>query len=43
MLQHYTSNPLNAYTGKIDQPMVRVEYLQQHEQHFGGKLLNFFT
>ena len=37
MLQHYTSNPLSAFTGKIDHPMVKVEYLQQHEEHFGEK------
>ena len=35
VIQHYTSNPLSAYTGRIDKPIFSVEYVLQNQEHFG--------
>lgn len=35
VLQHYTSNPLNAYTGRIDQPVFKAEYYMISKEHSG--------
>uniref|UniRef100_A0A1X7T1Z8 Vacuolar protein sorting-associated protein 13 VPS13 adaptor binding domain-containing protein n=1 Tax=Amphimedon queenslandica TaxID=400682 RepID=A0A1X7T1Z8_AMPQE len=33
VIQHYTSNPLNAYTGKIDRHILKVQYLSINKEH----------
>ncbi len=35
VIQHYTSNPLSAYTGKLDTPIVSIHYILQGDQHSG--------
>lgn len=35
MVQHYTSNPLKAYTGQLDKPLVSIQYILRDEQHIG--------
>ena len=34
LIQHYTRNPLTAYDGKLDTPLVTIKYLLRDEQHF---------
>ncbi|XP_064395949.1 intermembrane lipid transfer protein VPS13A-like isoform X2 [Halichondria panicea] len=33
VIQHYTSNPLKAYTGQIDKPIVSIQYVLRDEHH----------
>ena len=33
MIQHYTSNPLHAYVGKLDKPIVEIGYMMRQEEH----------
>ena len=35
VLQHYTSNPLNAFTGKIEQPILKLDYFLLNKEHSG--------
>ena len=39
MVQHYTSNPLLPYTGKLDTPLVKISYLLRDGQHIGLSVL----
>lgn len=33
VVQHYTSNPIKAYAGVVDQPIVAVTYMLRGDQH----------
>lgn len=33
VLQHYTSNPLKAFTGKISEPLLKIHYIQINKEH----------
>ena len=33
MIQHYTSNPIQAYTGKVEHPIVSITYVLRGDQH----------
>lgn len=35
VIQHYTSNPLMAYTGKLDTPLIKISYNLRGGQHIG--------
>ena len=41
VIQHYTSNPLHAYTGVLDKPIVSINYLLRDNQHIGINELTF--
>ena len=35
-MQHYTSNPIQAYTGMVEQPIVSITYMLRGDQHIGN-------
>jgi hypothetical protein len=33
VVQHYTSNPIQAYTGVVEHPIVSITYMLRGDQH----------
>jgi len=36
VIQHYTSNPLKAYTGDIPSPIISIQYILREDQEHTG-------